>query len=285
MRIIDTHQHLFFPPRIRYAWAKDYGLDRDWSLAEYRRAAAGTGIAAAVFMEVDADEGDRLAETRIALDLADDPSSGVIGVVAAARPEHEGFRAELDALVGRKGLKGVRRVLHTQPDDRSRSPRFIEHVRALAGYGLTFDLCLPGRLLPAGIELVRACPDTSFILDHCGMPDVATGALDPWRAQLAEMARSPNVVCKISGIIANAGKNPTAERLRPAIEHVIACFGWDRVVFGSDWPVCTITSPLGGWVDALKTIVASASEGERERLFSRNAERIYRLATPSAQAR
>jgi predicted TIM-barrel fold metal-dependent hydrolase len=286
MRIIDTHQHLFFPKLVGYAWAKDYGLDRAWSLAKYRTAAERTGIAATVFVEVDADERDRLAETLHVLDLAEDPANGIAGVVAAARPEHDGFRAELDALADRAALKGVRRVLHTQPDGLSRSPRFVENVRALADYGLSFDICALPRQLPMAIELIRACPRTAFILDHLGIPDVAGRALDPWRTLVAELARLPNVACKISGIVAYADrKRWTAEDLRPFVEHAIASFGWDRVLFGSDWPVCTLSATLSGWLDALKTLVAGASDDERQRLFSRNAERVYRLKVASAAER
>jgi predicted TIM-barrel fold metal-dependent hydrolase len=287
MRIVDTHQHLLFPGRVGYAWTKAYGLDRSWSLADYRRAAKGTGIAASVFVEVDADERDRATETRLVLDLADDPANGIAGVVAALRPEREDFRTELESLARRWALKGVRRVLHTQPDDLPRSPLFVENVRALARFGLSFDICALPRQLPTAGALVRACPQVAFVLDHLGVPDVAGRALDPWRGHIAELARLPNLSCKISGVIAYADRQAwTVDDLRPFVEHAIACFGWDRVLFGSDWPVCTLSAPLSGWVGALGEIVSGASRDERERLFSRNAERVYRLAgAAAAQAR
>jgi predicted TIM-barrel fold metal-dependent hydrolase len=124
---------------------------------------------------------------------------------------------------------------------------------------------------------VDKAPEVQFVLDHCGVPDVAGKQLDPWRAYITDMAKRPNVAAKISGIIAYGGKDWTVEDLRPFVEHVIESFGWDRVVWGSDHPVCTLTANLTRWVNATHEIIAGASEDEKSKLLSRNAERIYRL--------
>ncbi len=116
-----------------------------------------------------------------------------------------------------------------------------------------------------------------FVLDHCGNPPIASGDIRAWHRDLAALAKLPNIAGKISGIVNHAPPGWTPEMLRPAVEHVIGCFGWDRVVFGSDRPVLTVNGTLTQWVDALKAIVARASETEQQKLFSRNAERIYRL--------
>jgi predicted TIM-barrel fold metal-dependent hydrolase len=135
------------------------------------------------------------------------------------------------------------------------------------------------RQLPLARRIVEACPGVSFVLDHCGVPQVREGQLDPWRQQIHEISEYPNAVCKISGLVAYADPERwTAEDLRPYVEHVIGCFGWDRVMFGSDWPVCTLAASLKQWVEALATITRDADEASRQKLFSENARRVYRLA-------
>jgi predicted TIM-barrel fold metal-dependent hydrolase len=116
-----------------------------------------------------------------------------------------------------------------------------------------------------------------FILDHCGVPLVKERALDPWRANIKTLAAEPNVACKVSGIVAYAGADWTADDLRPFVVHVIESFGWDRVVWGSDWPVCTLTADLGRWVAATRTIIAGESADNQAKLLNGNARRIYRL--------
>jgi predicted TIM-barrel fold metal-dependent hydrolase len=151
-------------------------------------------------------------------------------------------------------------------------------VKVLNSYNLSFDLCVLARQLPIAIHLVQQCPSVSFILDHCGVPQVKEKALDPWRAYLREISGFPNVSCKISGLVAYADPlNWTAEDLRPFVEHTIECFGWDRVMFGSDWPVCTLSAPLEKWVETLSLLTQDASEEQRNKLFHENARRIYKL--------
>jgi predicted TIM-barrel fold metal-dependent hydrolase len=172
----------------------------------------------------------------------------------------------------------VRRVLHTQPDGLSGDALFSQNLRLLPKFGFTFDLCVLARQLPQAVGLVGRCPEVSFVLDHCGVPDVRAGALEPWKSNIAELASFPNVACKISGLVAYADpKTWSAEVLRPWVEHVLEEFGWDRVVWGSDWPVCTLSSTLAQWAAATRSLVAKADQLEQSKLFSRNAERIYRI--------
>jgi predicted TIM-barrel fold metal-dependent hydrolase len=152
-------------------------------------------------------------------------------------------------------------------------------VAALSGYGLSFDICVLARQIPIAIKLVSKCPDVVFILDHCGVPQVKEKNLDPWRTHITEIARFPNVSCKISGLVAYADPQKwTAEDLRPFVEHAIASFGWDSVLFGSDWPVCTLSASYRQWVDALLAITREAGEANQRKLFYDNAARVYRLS-------
>lgn len=220
-----------------------------------------------------------LDETRHLLALASQPTNPLEGVVACGRPESKDFRNYLDQIAGHPKLKGIRRVLHTQPDELGQHNVFINHVGLLSGYRLSFDICVLARQLPIAIDLVAKCPNTQFILDHCGVPRVKEQDLDPWRSHITEIAKAPNVSCKISGLVAYADpKNWNTEDLRPFVEHVIGSFGWDRVMFGSDWPVCTLSASFEQWVRALQSITQTAGEHNQTKLFHDNAVRVYRLS-------
>ncbi|MQT11780.1 amidohydrolase family protein [Segnochrobactrum spirostomi] len=275
MRIVDTHLHLVYPDRFSYPWLADVpALAHPFPAEPYFAEAAALGIEAALHMEVDVAEADQEGETRFVTTL--DPR--IVGAIASGRPERADFPAQLERLAAIPGVKGLRRILHTSPDDLSEPALFAENIRRIAPLGWTFDLCVLARQLPVGRRLAERCPDVQFVLDHCGVPDIAAKAIDPWRAEIAAIAALPNVAAKISGIVAYAGADWTVDDLRPYVEHVIACFGWDRVVWGSDFPVCTLTADLSRWVAATHDLISGTSADEQAKLLHRNAERIYHLA-------
>jgi len=278
MKIIDTHQHLFYTDRFEYPWTADFpALQGPFMLGHYAGEVVGTGIAGTLFMEGNVPESQQRDEARFFCELADNPANKILGVIASGRPENEDF-AQYLASIRHPKLKGVRRVLHVADDAVSQSALFAKNVSLIGDAGLTFDLCVRADQLALALKLAHQCPKTQFILDHCGGPDVKSGVLDSWRDGIAKLAELPNVACKISGIVASADfAKWTAADLKPFVDHVIARFGWDRVVFGSDWPVCRFATDLRGWLDAALSLTASASEPEREKLFWRNATRIYRL--------
>ncbi|MBN9272949.1 MAG: amidohydrolase, partial [Mesorhizobium sp.] len=210
--------------------------------------------------------------------LAKREGSLLRGAIAACRPEEAGFAAYLDRVRTDPFIKGFRRVLHVMPDALSESALFRDNVRRIAGSGLTFDLCVLPRQMKQAMALVDAAPDVRFVLDHCGVPDIKGDARHPWKEQIAEMAKRPNVAGKISGVVAYADPGTwTVETLRPYVEHTIESFGWDRVVWGSDWPVCTLGGGLLGWVAATHALLEGTSETERTKLLSGNAKRLWRL--------
>lgn len=290
MRIVDTHQHLWDLELFSYAWIEAQpvpgslaggrpGLKRSFRMADYIQATAGLGVERSVHLEADVDEPYMLDETRHILALADQPDNPLEAVVACARPESADFHRYLDQIVGHPRLKGIRRILHTQPDELGQGATFRDNVRSLTDYGLSFDICVLARQLPIAIRLVEHCPEVKFILDHCGVPQVKERILDPWRANLRQIAAFPNVCCKISGIVAYADpEHWTSGDLRPYVEHVIECFGWERVMFGSDWPVCTLSATYRQWLEALLDLTVNAGERNRSKLFFENAVRVYRLA-------
>jgi predicted TIM-barrel fold metal-dependent hydrolase len=279
MQIVDTHQHLWDLDLFRYSWLNSLpALNRSFRMPDYLEAAKGLNVVKSVHLEADVDEPYMLDETRHLLALADQLDNPLEGIVACGRPESKDFRSYLDKIAVHPRLKGIRRVLHTQPDEVGQGATFINNVAALSSYGLSFDLCVLARQLPIAINLVSKCPDVVFILDHCGVPQVKERSLDPWRSYIADIAQFPNVCCKISGLVAYADPERwTAEDLRPFVEHAIASFGWDRMLFGSDWPVCTLSASYQRWVEALRAITQAAGEVNQRKLFHDNAVRVYRL--------
>jgi len=158
------------------------------------------------------------------------------------------------------------------------TPDFVAGVRSLAEFDFSFDLCLVQAQLPAVTELVRRCPEVRFVLDHCGKPAIRTGQTDPWRQHLSALAALPNVMCKLSGLLTEAdwaGWQP--EHLMPYVRHVIDCFGFDRVMYGGDWPVLTLAGDYPRWQAALASCLPPAKESDLQKLFQINAETFYHL--------
>jgi len=274
MRILDTHLHLIYQDRFSYPWLGGFpALNKQWTVESYFAEAKGLGIESAIHMEVDVAEKDMLAETQFVTTLPN-----IVGAIGAGRPEHKDFPDYLQQIAEVPGLRGIRRILHTVPDDVSQSDLFVENIQRLANYELPFDMCYRADQLPLAKKLVVQCPDVQFVLDHCGVPKVEEQELDPWRQYIKDLAALPNVVAKVSGIVAYAGPHWTVATLRPFAEHIIESFGWDRVVWGSDHPVCRLTADLTRWVNATHEIIKGASEDEKAKLLHRNAERVYGIA-------
>lgn len=277
--IVDTHLHLIDQRALIYPWLGDApALNRDHLYAEYAMEAARCGIAATLHMEVDVDPALMAAETDFVHALSRDAGSLLRGAIAACRPEDEGFAAYLEYARANPFVKGFRRVLHVVPDAVPQSAIYRDNLRRLQGSGLTYDLIFQGHRLKQATELADAAPDLPFVLDHFGSPDLKAGHDHPWWVDIAELAKRQNVVAKISGIVAYTDPQGwTVRSLRPFFDHVIAHFGWDRVVWGSDWPVCNLGGGLGQWVAATHALLDGASEHEQTALLRGNARRIWNL--------
>ena len=273
--LLDTHCHLVDLQRLRYPWLTQVPpLQRNFSFVDSRVQAREAGVSHTIYMEVDGAEELMFDEVAFAASLG----APLVGIVAACRPESAGFADYLEQVATQPLVKGLRRILHTQPDALAQQAGFAENLRRLARHDLSFDICVRQDQLATAQALARACPDVQFVLDHCGNPEIRNGDLALWRDAIRSLAVLPNVACKVSGIVTHANpKHWRVSDLRPVFEHVIECFSWDRVVWGSDWPVCTLAAPLGVWVAATHALLAGASTDETERLFSRNAARVYRV--------
>jgi predicted TIM-barrel fold metal-dependent hydrolase len=277
--IVDTHLHLIYRDRLRYPWLAGFApLDRDFPYDTYAMEARRCGITDVLHMEVDVARDDIEAETRHVAGLAAQPESLLRGAISSCRPEESGFAGFLERQLADPFVKGFRRVLHVVPDDLSEGALFRENLRRLAEGSRPFDLCVRPDQIEKAIALADLAPDVQFVLDHCGVPAIKDRADHPWRESIAEIARRPNVAVKVSGVVAYAdGATWKVADIRPYVEHAIGSFGWDRVVWGSDWPVCTLTASLSTWVAAAHAITFGCAPDERARLFSANARRIWRL--------
>jgi predicted TIM-barrel fold metal-dependent hydrolase len=277
--LFDSHLHIVDRERLNYPWLEGAGaLNRDSLYADYARDAHRCAITDTLHMEVDVAAGDIEAETAFVQELSRQPGSLIRGAIASCRPEENGFASYLERVVENPFVKGFRRVLHVVADDLSEGALFRENLRRLAGTRLTFDFCVLPHQIAKAIALVDLNPDVQFILDHCGVPAVKDGLSDIWKTGITEIAQRPNVVVKISGVVAYADPDSwTVDTLRPFFEHSVASFGWDRVIWGSDWPVCTLGGGLTTWVAATHALTAGCSLDERAGLYQRNARRLWNL--------
>lgn len=278
--IVDTHLHVWDLGRLRYPWLADVPkLNRNHLLDDYRRACGPVQVAKMVFLQCECDFSQFQAEADWVTELAA-AEPRLRGIVPWA-PLEKGDAAEADLarLAANPLIKGIRRIIQFEPDPEfCLRPDFVRGVQLLARHGLTFDLCIHHRQLANTIKLVRQCPDVRFVLDHIGKPAIKDGLLDPWRAELRTLAALPNVWCKVSGLVTEADHARwTDADLRPYLDHVFDCFGFDRVMFGGDWPVSTQATDYPRWVQVVDAFVASASPDEQHKLYVRNAEHFYRV--------
>lgn len=280
IQVIDTHQHLWDLSRVKPPWVPATGpLAGNHRLQEYRAEASGLEISGTVYMEVDVAPTDHVAEAEFVLELGRVRGSRMRGAVIGGRPGESGFAAYLDRFRGEPFVKGVRQILHVPSTPRGfcLSDSFVEGVRELGRRDLSFDICVPSSGLADAAELCHRCPDTRFILDHCGNGDPNAADLTEWRRGIDAVAARPNVDCKISGIVASAREGWKAADLAPIIDHCAQAFGPDRIIWASDWPVCTARASLRQWLAAAQEVTADWPEADRRKLFHDNAVRVYAL--------
>lgn len=280
-RIVDTHVHLWDLTRFRLPWlAKDSPLARSHVIKDYQTATDGLNVVKGVYMEVDVDPKQHVAEAEYVLDICQKANTQLVAAVIGGRPADDDFPKYLQRFRNNRFLKGVRQVLHNESAKPGfcNTPNFVRGVQALGDAGLKFDLCMRHAEIGDAIKLVEACKNTTFILDHCGNGPVYAKDRQPWQRDIERLARLNNVAaCKISGIVVQARERWTADDLAPVINHTLTAFGPDRVMFAGDWPVCTLKATFRQWVEALRTIVRNRKPADNAKLFHDNAVRVYGL--------
>jgi len=272
---IDAHQHYWQYEPTAYAWLDDslrplrrhFTPDEAWH--EMRQAGFERSIAVQVRQS--------LEETRWLLALADAHPfiAGVVGWVDLGSPAVE---ADLDAIAAHRKLIGVRHIVQAEPDGFLASPGFRRGVARLDRYGLTYDVLVYARQLPDAVDFVRALPEQRFIVDHLAKPDIKGGGYAAWRQHFAALAELPHVWCKLSGLVTEADwQSWTAEDLRPYVQTALDCFGPERLMIGSDWPVCTVAGSYARTIQAMEDALGGCTSAERASVLGGTAQRLWNL--------
>jgi L-fuconolactonase len=280
--LVDTHQHLWDLTKFRLPWHKEGSpLARSFLMSDYTSATAGLNVVKAVYMEVDVDPEQQTAEAQYILDVCKAGNGPTVAAVISGRPASAGFKKYLEPFKNSRYIKGIRQVLHNPevPPGYCLSGDFVKGIRLLGELGMSFDICVRPAELADAAKLIDACPDTRFILDHCGNANVQAEDQTQWKRDIAAIAQRKKVVGKVSGIVVSARPGTwKVDDLAPIVNHTLNVFGPDRAMFGGDWPVCTLTATYKQWLEALKAIVHDRSEQEQRKLFHDNAVRFYDLA-------
>jgi L-fuconolactonase len=277
---IDAHQHFWHYSAAEYPWIGPgmERLARDYLPADLSPQLAAAGLAGSVAVQAR----QSLAETRWLLDLAD-AHPLVKGVVGWVDLQSDRVAEELAAFVGRPGFVGVRHVVQDEPDPRFLlGERFVRGLRQLAPLGLTYDLLLYPPQLSAAVELAGLLPEQPFVLDHLAKPRVREGvaaALEPWQGDLVALARHGNVTCKLSGLVTEAvWQGWQRSDFTPYLEAALDAFGPERLMFGSDWPVCLLAAEYADVAGIVSDFLGRLSAAEQEAILGGTARRFYGLA-------
>ena len=292
--IVDTHQHLWDRRQLSLPWL-DHApaiLRPNYTTPDYQKAFAGYNVRS-VYMEVDVAESNHIKEADLIVDLCREGKTTTIAATIGGRPASADFESYVKRYAKSGYVKGLRQVLHGDgtPAGFCLQPDFVKGVQILGAKGLTFELTMRPMELLDGAKLTEKCPDTHFVLDHCGNGDPKTfnpklapgekrnGTADGWKKGLDALAKRPNVICKISGVLASVPPGKWhAEDLAPVVNHCLDAFGPQRVVYGGDWPVCLLGGTPHQWIEALKQIIATRPAADQRRLWSGNAIKHYRLS-------
>ncbi len=271
---IDSHQHFWKYSPVEYTWiTPGTPLQRDWLPADLEREAAKVQIDGCIAVQAR----QTLEESRWLLELAA-ASSFVKGVVGWVDLQSAQVENDLATFSKNKKFVGVRHVVQSEPSDFLLKPDFMRGLAALHAFDFTYDLLLFPKHLPSAVKVVEKLSHQRFVLDHIAKPMIRAGMMQPWKDDLRALARNPNVSCKISGLVTEAKlKDWKTEDFRPYLDVVFEAFGEDRVMFGSDWPVCLLAGTYGQ-VHALAADyfkqMPLAVEGK---FFGGNALKFYRL--------
>jgi L-fuconolactonase len=275
MMLIDAHQHFWRLADRNGAWPPPElaAIYRDFLPADLAPLLERHGVARTVLVQSMPNEDD----TRFMLDLArrDPFIGGVVGWVDMKAPD---AAARIAALAADPMLKGLRPMLQDLDDDAwIDDPALAPAVQAMLDHGLSFDALVLPRHLPALHAFAVRHPDLPIVIDHGAKPLIAAGVAEPWRSDIARLAALPQVCCKLSGLVTEAGPGWNALRLRPYVDHLLACFGPQRLIWGSDWPVLNLASDYAGWLAASAALLDHLDAPDRHAIFGLNARRFYRI--------
>lgn len=277
--ILDAHLHLWDPGEFSYPWLPGLDkIDRSFTVADLDQECEDEGPGKFIFVEC-AHPTQSYEELEWVLNTGKSEPR-LVGIVAGAKIEDPGTaRPYLQKLSRHALVKGVRRNLQDEPTRQfSQDKDFLAGLRLVAEFGYTFDVCIKHTQLQDVIQLAMAVPELTFVLDHLGKPNIKGKIFQPWADDIQTLAALPNVVCKVSGLTTEADWGKwSASDFTPYIKHAIECFGFNRVLFGSDWPVMKLATHYKEWIDIILQSYPTASQTEWDQFFSKNSERIYHV--------
>jgi L-fuconolactonase len=273
---IDAHQHFWnYDPR-EYQWIDETmtPLRRDFLPADLQDELEREGFRGSVAVQAR----QSLQETQWLLELAAQ-SPFILGVVGWVELRSPQAGAHLKQLTQNPKLVGIRHIVQSEPDDRFLlQPDFLRGISLLAEFDLAYDILIYPKHLNAAAELVRRFPEQRFVLDHLAKPEIKSGTINAWKKGIAELAAYPNVYCKLSGLVTEADWNRwKPDDMRPYLDVAFERFGANRLLIGSDWPVCTLAGSYARVMGLVKDYVSEHSEQEREAILGGNAKRFWRL--------
>jgi L-fuconolactonase len=273
---IDAHQHFWRLDRGDYGWLTPElaPIYRDYGVEDLKPELAAAGIAGTVLVQAAATE----AETEFLLDVADRSGGLVKGVVGWIDFEAPAAHRRLERLARHPMLRGVRPMIHDIPDPNwMLRPGLEPAFRAVVDLGLCFDALVRPAHLPALRRLIDRYPDLRLVIDHGAKPPIATGERDPWAENMRILARETGAWCKLSGLVTEASATWTVDQIEPYARHLLECFGSERLIWGSDWPVVELAGGYRRWWDATTILVARLEKASRERVLGGNAAQFYGL--------
>jgi L-fucono-1,5-lactonase len=280
MTRVDSHHHFWDPSRADYPWMTDelVAIRRAFGADDLRPLLAAAGIDASIVVQTRSS----IEETAefLATAAGEPFVAGVVGWVDLTGPAVPEAISRLRGLPGGERLVGVRHQVHDEGDPEWLGRRDVRRgLAAVADAGLTYDLLVRTRELPAALEAARALPELRFVVDHIAKPEIARGVLEPWAGRLGALARLPNTFCKLSGMVTEAvWTDWSVDDLRPYADVVLETFGPSRLLFGSDWPVCLLAAGYQEVVDATQALLEDLSVDERGAVLGGTAIEVYRLA-------
>jgi L-fucono-1,5-lactonase len=278
---IDAHQHFWRYDPAAYGWIDEAmtALRRDCLPDEAEREMAGAGFHACVAVQAR----QSLEETRWLLALADRHPS-IAGVVGWVDLRAEDAREQLALFAGREKLVGIRHIVQSEPDDRFMlRQEFCRGLALLQEFGLAYDILVYSRHLAVVAEVVKRFPGQRFVLDHLGKPDIRHGERQGWERDLRALASCPNVWAKLSGLVTEADWTAWSPRdIRPYLDVAFDCFGADRLMIGSDWPVCTVAAGYERTMAVIGDYLAQTPSPERDAVLGGNAQRFWNLKVTTA---
>ena len=278
MKLFDTHQHLIYRNIARYSWTEDISLlaKKNFTIDDYHKLTEGLGVGGTLFMETGVDDADYQNEAMYIKKISENKKNGVKGLIVSIRPEDDkSFDKWFDKTI-EIGVSGYRRILHVMPNETSQNYIFRKNVKKIGKAGKPFDICYLSTQLDLAFDFAKNCDEMNLVLNHCGVPSIAAGEIDQWGKDMKKLSELPNVTCKLSGLMAYCAPGTSSqETIQPYVDHILECFGPNRIVWGSDWPVVNLGKGIKEWIMVTRSILSSLSYNEANAIANLNAQKIY----------